>query len=441
MGPVSLRLATGEAVLGSVIVPVALVGERGALRVGGAAGAVVRPLRFGERWHAVRHALTAPDPLFQLAGAVGALASAQGVAADEVPEVDDGGGAVDMVVVVEVLALHLAGAGSGGPGFATVTAVLTRTLGWGPQALAASDASDADHLARLVTDAAATDDEWQRVVFDAAGAEDLSGSLAALRDELAADLLRRGQEPPDLSLVDLGRPDSQAPAHSHRPPTEGDLERSGDHELLGRDGQAGPAHVAAAGPRPVPVPRSGTTPAPVGSAYPDALAGTDYAAGTGRGVEGLHGGADRPAGGAGDGAGPGPAHGPDGAADDDRAPHAGGSGAWGEAVLAAWAPPRPSPWPPAGGARSPRLAPAAAGTAWAGALAASAGGAVAPLADVPVDPGPAPLTLANGDRTPLRMSSDGLAGGSPGGWISPEQLADAVASELHHTADLRGIDG
>ncbi|HVF14079.1 MAG TPA: hypothetical protein VM942_05725 [Acidimicrobiales bacterium] len=451
MGSVSLRLATGEAVLGTVTVAVALVGERGELRVGGESGPVVRPLRFGERWHAVRHALTAPDPVFELTGAVRTLASGRAAAT----AFDDGG---DDAGAVDVLALHLAGAGSGAPGFATVAAVLARTLGWGPDTLAASDATEADYLAGLVADAA-PDDGWQRLVFDPAGGDDPARSLARLRSDLAADLLRRGQEPPDLSLVDLGQGGATPFEHGFPPEVASDVGSLGDHRLEGPEPTDVGAATGGTVAWPDPSPRLETASATAGwparddPDVPDRQAGGDRpvmgqvdeltagggpaAGGPGiggsgfgpRGVGDAPGGLGRRTGGGGGlrgAAARSPARSPGPAASEGIVAGATGAPGWWDdaAVRAGWA--------PSGRGRGPRTAarrsdgsngvPDAASAVWA-----------SPAGQV--------LAIEDGPGTGFQIPPDGAGGEAPARPLDPEQLADAVAAELHRTADLRGIDG
>ena len=477
MSSVSLRLATGEALLGTVTVPVALVGDRGELRVGGPAGPVVRPIRFGERGRAVRHALAAAEPLTELAGTVGVLASGSLAGAD---------------LVVEVLALHLAGAGSGGPGFATVTALLSRSLGWGPEALAASDAAEADDLARLLSDAAAGD-EWQRVVFDPVDASESGDDLVALRDALAADLLRRGQEPPDLTLVDRVDTVGGPVDHGYHPPAAG-----ADVEALGWP--ARPSGDAGSGPE------GGVTSMSVDGDDRDRRGspadGGEHLSGTdGPGDLTSPGGPDRPqavdaadgwsAAHSGDPGGPARSRGSrDPGSGGSRGPGIGGSaGPNGPGVRGGVGEPGSGTWGGSGTGDADEVFLDGRDTGGTGADPGRTGRATgnghgrrpqAPVDGSGVGSGEGATLVATGGgvwdgpstgpRAARRAGEARPASGAPdlgrllvaddaesdwarpwpdrppasgagAGWAStPEQLADAIAAELHRTADLRGVD-
>jgi hypothetical protein len=197
MAGLELRLSEGRARLGRTSVEVALADEPGALRIGGADGMVLRPLSFGERDRLVRYAAAAPQPLAELATLV--------TAASRESETE-----VLEAAIVDCLALHLAGAKSGGFGFAAEASLLARALGWSPRQIAEAEASEIDALAVQWRGAEAADeaaggrdDGWTRVVLTTTpdAAAPASDSPSELRAALAQDLLDRGREGLDLSLL------------------------------------------------------------------------------------------------------------------------------------------------------------------------------------------------------------------------------------------------
>src|SRR6185436_7253079 len=98
--PVIIDTAGGVAYVGNLTVPVEATGRDGELRVDG--GATLRPLRFGERLRICSRALSAREPRAAVAGAVADAAVLDG-------------GADGERLLLEVLALALAGAGEDAP--------------------------------------------------------------------------------------------------------------------------------------------------------------------------------------------------------------------------------------------------------------------------------------------------------------------------------------
>ncbi len=218
MARVDVRPGEGIARIAGRSIPIAVEGA--GLRLLESPGLALRPLRFGERARLTR-AFAADGP----AGPVGrdprtALAEAVlRAAADEAPVPPA------LALVASILALHLAGADSGAPGFAEEAGVLGRRVGWSPRELADADAAEVDALAVAYGEAereagaVADSDGWISLALDGptgaarARIPDLQ-SLEEVRDDLAGDLLRRARAIPDLTVVPAAvpRPEASSPA-------------------------------------------------------------------------------------------------------------------------------------------------------------------------------------------------------------------------------------
>lgn len=174
----------GYAVIGAVYVPISAAGTNGELRVGGDAGPVLRPLAFGERTRIVARMATSPQAAEGLGAA---LIEAALVEAGEA----DG-------LLVEILAMTLAGADAQGPLFSAAALTLAQALGWDMRRLNALEAAEVDRLALHLggPPPAEADDGWSRIVFVAAP----PSSPETIRRQLALQLLARAA--PDLATID-----------------------------------------------------------------------------------------------------------------------------------------------------------------------------------------------------------------------------------------------
>lgn len=167
--------AAGVARVGSTVVPVTDAGADGSLRVGGAAGPVLRPLAFGERTRVVSRARAAPDPRESVCAGVRGAATV-------VPGEGD-------PVLLDVIALALCGADEPAPPFADAALLVARAAGWDPSQLLEAPAAEVDRLARQLGGAPSASG-WTRFVF----ADDDGGELEEIRAELAEALLERVDE-------------------------------------------------------------------------------------------------------------------------------------------------------------------------------------------------------------------------------------------------------
>ena len=194
MARVEVHWAAGEARFAGQRVSIA--GHGSGLRLLVAGGLTLRAVRFGERGRLARAAGAVPDAPVALATALARLAA-------------DGPIPAEAVVPAEILALHLAGAGSGAPGFAEEVGLLGGWIGWSPREIAEAEAAEVDALAMAYLQArreqqpsVVAADGWVTLRLD----EPTGGPVGeapqtplALRDALAGDLLRRARALPDLT--------------------------------------------------------------------------------------------------------------------------------------------------------------------------------------------------------------------------------------------------
>jgi len=207
VGRIELRTSEGEARLAGLRVAIVPAGE--GLRLP-EAGVTLRALRFGERSRLVRTVAEGENRPGALARVVAEAAGGGEVGAGR-------GG--DLSVAAVILAMHLAGAGSGAPGFAEEVGLLGRWIGWSPREIDEAEAAEVDALAlaygaagRRWSDVAASAEEgWVSFVLDGEkeepepGDEEPAVGLRELRDALARDLLLRARAVPDPEAL-LGVP-------------------------------------------------------------------------------------------------------------------------------------------------------------------------------------------------------------------------------------------
>jgi hypothetical protein len=216
-----IDLVKGEAQLGSITLPVAIAGAQGELRLGEPQGVVLRPLRFLERSRAVRRALQTPDPILSLSAEALQLALVQPGEGNP--------------LALQVLALHLAGAGAWSRmvSFAETALALGRAGAWALAQIEQAEAAFVDHLAEgLVAEAelsptsgsapssALADRQgWTTLLFTPRPEDELE----SLRRILAEDLLQRGRPAAtptqSLSRLAISNLDSSQPV-DRRPETD-----------------------------------------------------------------------------------------------------------------------------------------------------------------------------------------------------------------------------
>lgn len=261
--PASLHIGDGFARIGGVTLP-ARASARG-LELG--SGAVLQPVSFGLRSRLVAWS----------GGGLGEALLAeclQGPADGLEP------------LALQALALHLAGADSGAPGFTSAAALVARLMGWPLAAINDAEALEIDRLASSLAPAMdqAADDGWTTVVFSGGPAGNGDDEpLDAICARLTADLQRRGAagiSPAEAAIL------SAAPPAQRQQPDWPQAPAAGARGF-------GPAPANAAGAvagfgaatRPAAAPDAGSPPAPWRgtSALPDGFASPsrDNAASTG----------------------------------------------------------------------------------------------------------------------------------------------------------------
>lgn len=181
MTGICIDMARGLAVLGETVVPVRDTGRQGELHVGGPDGPVLRPLTFGERTRLVARTAWTPAPREAVCACILRAATVRAGKAEQ--------------VVQEVLALHLAGAGLAGTGaqpFAEAALLVAREAGMDLARLDEVEAMEIDRLAAHLAGPATGQGDWCRIIIGPGPASAIQG----LRDELADDLLARGNAAP-----------------------------------------------------------------------------------------------------------------------------------------------------------------------------------------------------------------------------------------------------
>lgn len=189
--PASLHIGDGVARIGGVTLP-ARASARG-LELGG--DAFLQPLPFGLRSRLV----------IWSGGGLGEAVLEESLK-----------GTVEGVesLALQALALHLAGAGSGAPGFASSAALVARLLGWPFADINAAEAQEIDRLSASLAPAMEQggDDGWTTVLFSGGTGESDDGEpLDAICARLSADLQRRGSEA--VSSAEAAILSAAPPAH------------------------------------------------------------------------------------------------------------------------------------------------------------------------------------------------------------------------------------
>jgi hypothetical protein len=158
--------------VGATRITMTAADAEGVWRFGGPSGAVLRSLRFGERTELVTAALAQPRPRDAVASAV-LTASTLGTG--------DGDR-----MMLEVLALWLAGAEWEAPEFTETAMLVGRTAGWPLRDLLVAPATEVDRLAVHLAEEQ-RGGAWRSIVFLQPEGID----LAEIRDRFADELLRR----------------------------------------------------------------------------------------------------------------------------------------------------------------------------------------------------------------------------------------------------------
>ena len=252
--------AAGIAIVAGRRVPMQADAASGAIRFGGAAGSLLRPLAFAERTEVVSESAS-------LAFARDAVAAAVLRAAT----VERGTGETTLL---EVLAMWLAGAAWDAPAFDETTLLVARAAGWTPHELFSAPAREVDRLAVHLDEARQASD-WKAIVF----AERPAESVEEVRTRFADRLLRRAwsaaAEPqlrtaaaePQLSTAAAEPPLSGAAA----PPRQGREEGTTAGPRHGREAGTTAVSRAAAAP---PHSRAAASPPQSGAAAAPPLSGT-----------------------------------------------------------------------------------------------------------------------------------------------------------------------
>src|SRR5207248_2093411 len=120
--------ANGIAVVAGTAIAMARPDPQGAVRFGGASGALLRPMTFAERTNVVSAAAAAASPRDATAAAILTVATVERGEGDR--------------AMLEVLAMWLAGADWDAPSFAETTLLVARAAGWSPAQLFAAPAME-----------------------------------------------------------------------------------------------------------------------------------------------------------------------------------------------------------------------------------------------------------------------------------------------------------
>jgi hypothetical protein len=182
----------------------------GELRVGGPDGPLLRPLSFGLRSRLVLESTVAPRPVDAVCAALRQtmIAPAGNASGGDLPP-----------EMIDLLALHLAGADEpGAPPFAEAARLVAQTTGWGPAELSQADALLVDQLAAQFGESQPSSG-WRRFLLGGGSSVD----FAAMRNELAENLLRRAQvesprRPVTPGATPTERPAPASPTQTHRSP-------------------------------------------------------------------------------------------------------------------------------------------------------------------------------------------------------------------------------
>lgn len=171
----------GLAWLGTVSVIIAETGSHGELQIGGAAGPILRPLTFSKRSRVLMR-LGSQATRDDTAAAVLQAATVQPGIADR--------------AVQEILALYMAGADQDAPSFVETTLLLARGAGWGAAQLADAEAAEVDRLAIYLAEFE-REPEWNSLLLMGVPTDegDVTNTLAAIRDELVDNLVKRSVPP------------------------------------------------------------------------------------------------------------------------------------------------------------------------------------------------------------------------------------------------------
>src|ERR1700682_793813 len=159
--------ANGVVILAGERVAMSPPDANGAIRFGGSMGTTLRALSFEQRTDVVAAASSQTRPADSLAAAVLAAATVERGTADGDP------------VLLEVLALWLAGAAWDAPNFSATTLLVARGSGWSPRDLLAAPATEVDRLAVYLGEQQHAS-EWKTLLFEAPPAEELGAVRARL---------------------------------------------------------------------------------------------------------------------------------------------------------------------------------------------------------------------------------------------------------------------
>ena len=200
MASIIFQIARNKVLFGNDLeVDAHLLGSEDRIQIQGPNGPVLRFLGFGERNRLVRMAAQSSSVPVELAAVIKEAA------------LDEPGTAQVPPLVLEALALHFSGAGSGAPGFSTQAGILAHQFGWSPRELESQNALEADALAAKwmeAHDAAQPDDGWHRIVLQPGAAAKDESSLEDIVRELAQDLLDRYHAMLNREVFELARNNS-----------------------------------------------------------------------------------------------------------------------------------------------------------------------------------------------------------------------------------------
>ncbi|MBU1054934.1 MAG: hypothetical protein KKC46_14065 [Proteobacteria bacterium] len=201
----TLRIDTnrGEAIIGPVRVEVCAIGDENHLRIGGEDGPVLRQITFGERTAAYlncRHAAKYADFLSAIIA--------------HTATVSPGIGERD---IIEIIALHLAGAENDAPTFVETANKVSKATGWSAELI---DSRPAVYIDSLFMQISGITNPWRTILL----APSTEEPLLSIKHHLAMSILKRGN-----GSSELNEPDKDIEENNAEETEKIDYEASSDY--------------------------------------------------------------------------------------------------------------------------------------------------------------------------------------------------------------------
>lgn len=171
----------GEAIIGSARVDVCAVGSKGYIQIGGKDGPVLKQITFGERTLAHRNSCHAEKYVDFLSATITHTAT-----------VSPGAGEQN---IVEIIALHLAGAGNDAPSFTETANRVSKSTGWSAEII---DSHPAAYIDSLYLQLSGDSKPWRKILLAPSKEE----SILSLKHHLAISIFRRGSDSSGIGIED-----------------------------------------------------------------------------------------------------------------------------------------------------------------------------------------------------------------------------------------------